>query len=667
MARDGMMPGQGQSHLGVRRVAPVWLALALAASAVAIAPAVADAHAFLVRTAPQAGERLEQSPAMLTLQFSEPVVPGAEELSVRTADGRPVALPWTELATRRTAIRAAFPDGAEGAYVVSWRVLAEDGHVEAGEFAFGVGPGGRMPVAAGVGSTQIPWPDAAATWLLLGGLVLAIGGLLSEAAIWGPVARARALTVPQAPVAVGLWLSLLGAALQFALLAGARVGGGLTTGLDWRALGAALWTRPGLLQAAAAGLVAYALWLLPLRRLRAWALLPLAGAIVATAARGHSGTAGVWWAVPANALHLAAAGLWAGALVHLVLVLSRLDREEWRPTLGEAARRYARVALVLVAAVVGGGVATALAMFDSPADLLETAYGRVLLLKLLLVAAALALALIARRRALPANPRTRLPLLRRLTRAEAAALVAVIGASAILANVAPPRSAAALAELLGPAPLSGPVLRLASLAGQLGVYLAAAQEHLEVQVITPARERAQGARLELQALTPAGERITLHPRSCAQGCFTMRFPWRAGTTRFEADVSAPGWTGGRVRFEVPWPPGPDAPELLERVVRTMRAQREVVLTEQTSSGPGATGPRNTARMTGAQFIALEPYATAGADDVRRLPGESLVLYLPGSYIWGRLWIDEDYRIRRAVIVSPGHLIERSFLYASREG
>lgn len=98
----------------------------------------------------------------------------------------------------------------------------------------------------------------------------------------------------------------------------------------------------------------------------------------------------------------------------------------------------------------------------------------------------------------------------------------------------------------------------------------------------------------------------------------------------------------------------------------MRAQPEIVLTEQTFSGPGAMGPRNTARLTGPQFVALEPYVTGGANDVRPLPGtagrSSFTLYLPGSYIWGRLWIDGDHRIRQAVIVSPGHQIERTFFY-----
>ncbi|MGH7362520.1 MAG: copper resistance CopC/CopD family protein [Candidatus Methylomirabilales bacterium] len=645
--------------------------LGVAAALVLAFPALAGAHAFLVRTSPQAGERLTSSPSALTLQFSGSIVPGSEELSVRTPQGAAVEVGPGELLNGATALRTALPPAMGGVYVVSWRVLAEDGHVSLGEFAFGVGSGGQLPGASATASTPISWPDVGGSWLLLVGLAIALGGLGSETFVWRPVARQHDLEVPRAPVVLGLLLALVGVTWQSLLLAGAQAGGGGVGGLDPRAWRALLATRPGLLSAAALVLLAYALWLLPLPRLRASALLPLAGAVGVIAFRGHSGTSGTWWAAPANAMHLVAAGLWIGALLHLVIVLWRMDREGYWPALGEAARRYAGLAFGLVLVALAGGTATALAEFTRPAELLETTYGRVLLFKLLLVMVALALALAARRRGLPANPGARLSLLRRLTRVEGAVLLAVVGLSALLVNVAPPRIARATEDLLGPAPLSGPVVRLASLAGQLAVYLAAADGQLEVQVVAPSAQRAPGAEVQVEVRTPTGEGASLYPRPCGQGCFTMRFPWPEGLTRLTARVSAPGWPGGTVRFDVPWPAAPEEPELLDRVIAAMRAQPQLVLTEQTFSGPGATGPRNTVRLSGAEFMALEPYTASGANDVRRLPGGSrlteLTLYLPGSYIWYRLWIDREYRLQRAVIVSPGHQIERSFFYGPPEG
>lgn len=644
-----------------------------AAVAMAVVFAAADpagAHAFLVRTSPQAGERLASSPSALTLEFSGSIVPGSAELSVRTPTGSAVGAGPAGLFNQGTAVGAALPPALSGVHVVSWRVLAEDGHLALGEFAFGVGRGGRLSAASATASTPVSWPAVAATWLLLAGVALALGGLGSETFVWRPVAREHGLEVPRAPIAAGLLLALAGATWQVLLVAAAQAGRG-AGGLDAPAWRAALTTRPGLLAAATVALLAYALWLVPLRRMRALALLPLLGVAWVVALRGHSGTSGTWWAVPANALHLTAAGLWVGALLHLVLVFRRMDREESRSMAVAAARRYAGLALGLVVVALAGGTATAFAEFTRPAELVETAYGRVLLVKLLLVLAALALALAARRRALPANPGVRFSLLRGLTRGEAAALLAAVGASALLVNVAPAWTARAAEDLLGPAPLSGPVVRLASLAGQLAVYLAAAEGQLEVQVVDPSGQRARGVELQVEGRTPGGEALRLYPRPCGQGCFTMRFPWQPGLTRLTARVSAPERPGGAVRFDVPWPPAPEEPDLLERVIAAMEKQPQLVLVEQTSSGPGATGPRNTARLTGAEFLALEPYTASGANDVRRLPGDAplteLTLYLPGSYIWYRLWIDREFRVQRALIVSPGHRIERIFFYGPSPG
>ncbi|HYU20872.1 MAG TPA: copper resistance protein CopC [Chloroflexota bacterium] len=624
-------------------------------------PKATRAHAFLVRTTPQAGERLAAAPSGVSLQFSEPVVAGSEQIAVRVADGKPVAVGSVQRDRGGTLLRAGLPQVDKAIYVVSWRVLAADGHLAAGEFAFAVGAGGRLPVAATTVSGTISWPDAVASGLFHTGLALAVGGLLSEAAVWRPIARRRGLVVPLAPVAPGLLLALLGAALQFALLAGAQ-STSVGNASSWAT---AFVTRPGLLTVGQLVFVAYGLWILRVRRLRPWSLLPLAGAVAAAAFRGHSGSSGEWWAAPANALHLALAAFWVGALLHLVLVLRRPGGEGLRPALREAARRYATLALILVPPLLVAGVVTALAEFSQPAELIETTYGRVLLLKLLFVVAALALALVARLRVLLAQPR-RLDLLHRLTGAEGVVLVAVLAITAVLVSAAPPRTAAAEAELLGPAPLDDPVVRLASLAGQLAVYLAAANGELQLRVLAPGGSPAEGALVEVQGRSPSGAGLDLYPRSCGRGCFTMGFPWQEGTTRLTTTVSSKDWTGGVLDFSVPWPPEPEDPELLRRVVETMREQRGIQLTERVSSGPGATAGPYPARFTGPRFVAQEIYAAGGASDIRPVPSDqnlrALTAYVSGSAIWYRLEIDPQDRLRSETIVNPGHIIERTFTY-----
>lgn len=626
-------------------------------------PEAASAHAFLVRSSPRAGDRLTESPSTLSLDFSYPTVPGSAMVSVRTAGGTPVPTGPPQPSPEGTSLRVDLPPASQGVYLVSWQVLATDGATTVGEFAFGVGGAGPVtePVASAAGS--VAWMDLAAGWLLLSGAAVALGGLASEAIVWRRVTSPSGLTPPRAPVVPALVAAVIGAAWQaveaFEAMVGAPGGGAGR----WSAL---LRTRAGLLTVTTLALLLYALWLQPLRRLRMWGLVPLAGAVISVAARGHSSASGAWWAVPANAIHFTAAGLWVGALLHLVLVLRRLDREEWRTAFGAAARRYASLGLALVLVAVPGGILTAAAELSRPGDLVETAYGRTLLLKLMLIVLALGLALTARLRAFSPNPGARIGLLRRLTRIEGVVLLGVVSVSALLATLSPPRTARAVADLLGPAPLQGPVLRLAALAGQLSVYLGAARDQLEIRV--PVGGGGTGrAELKIEGHGPTGNDLALDPRRCGAGCFTMRFPWGAGVTRLEVTVSAHDWIGGTARFDVPWPPAPDEPKLLARVVGAMRAEPTVSFTEQTSSGPDAVGAVRPIRISGTQLMELDPYGASGADDVRRLPGSStltqLTLYLPGSYIWARLWVDPAYRIQREEIVTPGHLIERtSFAY-----
>ncbi|MEV5354694.1 CopD family protein [Streptomyces sp. NPDC052693] len=127
-------------------------------------------------------------------------------------------------------------------------------------------------------------------------------------------------------------------------------------------------------------------------------VLPLAAVIVAEALRAHPTTEHTPLTGSALTLvHLTCAALWVGGLLHALRVLRR-----WRDPAGAALLGlYARVAAVLLAAITATGVCSSLRRMP-PETILEqltaTAYGRVLLAKVLLVAAVAVLALWARRR-----------------------------------------------------------------------------------------------------------------------------------------------------------------------------------------------------------------------------------------------------------------------------
>ncbi|KUI32039.1 copper resistance protein CopD [Mycobacterium sp. IS-1496] len=98
----------------------------------------------------------------------------------------------------------------------------------------------------------------------------------------------------------------------------------------------------------------------------------------------------------AVAVHTVAAGLWCGALVGLLVTVAH--RGQWARVLP----RFSALALVCVGALVLAGVAGALAVVGSPADLVATGYGRILTAKLLVTVGLTALAWRNRSRWLPA-------------------------------------------------------------------------------------------------------------------------------------------------------------------------------------------------------------------------------------------------------------------------
>ena len=633
------------------------------------APASVSAHAFLVDTTPQAGERMGNAPEEIVLFFSEPIVAGSEELTVRDEAGEAVALLDLAPINDGLWVRGKLPPLDEGVYRASWQVMADDSHVSAGEFAFGVGEVGSVSTESSSRAGVVAWPETLASIMLLVGMVLAIGGLISERFVWRPLRRELGRELPRAPIVPSLLLALFGACLQVVLLVATRItpeSSGFFDPLVWLEV---LTSRPGLLSVATMVLLLYGFWLAMwssrMPGLHLLVLLPLLGSVTATAYRGHAGGVSDWWVAPVNALHLLLAGVWIGALLHLVQVLWAVRRDGALPALARAAQRYAALALVLVPPLLLAGVVTALAVVDRPTELLTTAYGRLLSTKLLLVVAVLVLALVARARAVvPLVPN----LLRRLTGFESIGLFLIVTLSAVLANSAPPQPRGQdLNELLGPAPLTGPVLRLADLPGQLALFLAAAEDQLQLRVVEPSSEGAQGAALEITGQRPDGVTFDLYPRRCGPGCFSMDVAWPEGITRISVAASHELWTGGEVEFEVPWPIGEEASERLEAVIEEMGSIPSFTMTEEVSSGPDATFSSGSFRMPNPFFISEEVYANGGATDVRLLPNREpgiseLVLFLPGSLMWYKLWIDDENRLTRALIVNPGHRIARTFTY-----
>jgi copper resistance protein D len=106
----------------------------------------------------------------------------------------------------------------------------------------------------------------------------------------------------------------------------------------------------------------------------------------------------------ADFFHLIAAGLWLGGLIPLALLLVYLRRfreETWISIACDAAHRFSDLGIVAVGTLLASGTINAGFLIGGTQDLIDTNYGRLLLLKITLFAAMVGLAGINRQYLLP--------------------------------------------------------------------------------------------------------------------------------------------------------------------------------------------------------------------------------------------------------------------------
>ncbi|HEV2013511.1 MAG TPA: copper resistance protein CopC [Candidatus Dormibacteraeota bacterium] len=642
------------ARLGRWRFVPLALALALLIAE----PIQVEAHTFLVASSPAAGQRVLTSPHLLQLEFTQPVVLGGTRVEIQRSGGRGIPTGALQRSADGTVVTVRLPTLADGTYHVTWQALSEDGHPSTGDFVFGIGAAAVLPAVTSGTASPTDWPEALATWVVIAGLALLLGTVISRRWVWSETR----ITGERASLYMVHVLVIAGTLQEFTLTA-ARVGAG--TVAIGSAIATAASTQAGFLALLTLAMTAGSAIGWRLRQAQVAIPWILAG-LAAQALRGHPGVSGELWQESAVVIHVVVAALWVGMLAHLVggIWLRSATWEE----ISHAVRRYAALALASAALVVATGIVLALGEIRQPQQLLATMYGRILLLKAALVLVALLAAAWARgfRISRPRTPPLRG--LRALTRVEIGLLIGVVGVASLLGSVAPPAPLTSLAAQ--PLPLTespiptGPSLTVAGQAGWLEVYLTASSGTMVLNVVTPTgSESAATVRLrQLVARSPGGHTMALTPRSCGPGCFREAYDWPAGTTAIDITVDATQWAGGILQFAVPWPPVPSDPALIARMVATLRAQRSVLIDERVTSGPGAKA-ENQLNVSGEQLLQSFPYGagqayallTSGSD-------REVVVYLTGSQIWMHLWIDAQDRLVRDVIVAPQHLLEHTFSY-----
>jgi copper transport protein len=363
----------------------------------------ASAHASLSRTDPPSNAVLASAPDAITLTFTERVRPVNERIRVLGPDrsrvdigaptnsGNQIAIP-----IRKTAGR--------GTYLVTYRVISADSHPIGGSFTFSVGAPSADPPTAGEAATTrvdpvVAWTLGATRYLGYAGLVLMIGPMLFLARLWPARVSRR---TPARLIAIGLSLTAFSTVAEMLLQAPYTAGTSLF-GASMEALQTALAGSYGTTHTVRLGvLAAIAVLLRPFVRPGGPSTMDLAVvsffAVVGLGTWPLSGHAGVSPAptvsLVADAAHLAAMGVWLGGLVVLVGVLLRHAGPRELTAILPVWSSWAMMAVIVLALT---GTAQAIIEVASPSRLVDTTYGRLVLVKAALLAVVLAVAWYARR------------------------------------------------------------------------------------------------------------------------------------------------------------------------------------------------------------------------------------------------------------------------------
>lgn len=427
------------------RAWPASLLLLAALLALMLASPRARAHASLVQSEPASASVLSQAPGALTLRFDEDVTP--TRIEIVEADGRKVAP--RDVHAGGTTLTVQLPTLGGGVHAVSWHVISADGHPVAGVVTFSVGTAAVRPAPAAA-AAGMAGSLAAAIWLariaLYIGLFVGVGGAFFSA--WITPAGARpgvdSEHTGERTIDGALLLGLLSAAASPGLQGADMLGLGAAQSIGWHAWRTGVGSPYGVTLCIAAGALALALAARRVRRpeaARPASLLALVGLGLALAASGHASTAPPQWATRAAVfLHATGVALWVGALLPLASAL-----RAGSPLGPRVLARFSRLIVYPLAALVLTGLTLAAIQLGDFSALTGTDYGRVLVLKLALVALVLLLAAANRWRLTVAVARDEAGAAGRLRRSiavETAMLLAILAVVALWRFTVPPRSLA---------------------------------------------------------------------------------------------------------------------------------------------------------------------------------------------------------------------------------
>jgi copper transport protein len=502
-------------------------------------PASAWAHARLIRSVPANEAVVSKAPAAVRLVFDDTVRARSGMKAIRNGGGSVLA-GKPHIVGGRTLVIPLRSGLGNGDYTVLWRVLSDDGHEISGTIAFGVGAGRAPPQAALYASNGPGAQDVISRSLFFAGLLIAVGAAFFR---FG-VAR-----IPVRLMLLAFLLVFVGASGQLHDVSlSTRFGTAMVVGAGLAGIGALLAVLAPVFPRLEPLPFAFGLALLPIPTVAGHAL-----------DRGRS-----WIEVPVDVLHVAAASIWLGGVVGLVLLLARPGQHEL------LLRRFSNLAFTSVLVLATTGVIRALSELRSVSQLWSTGYGRVLIVKTALLTLLIGLGWVNRHRLIP---RLSLGALRRNLAVELLLFAGLVAAVGLLTDLRPGRdriASAAEVEAKGPPPL--PDRRMVLQGGEAGDYAVALGVQSPQARVFVLGQDGNGA----NGLAVAINGRTTH--SCGSGCYEAAVRAK-GTVRVTVG-------GSKLVFGVPKHPRP-AGTILTRATRAFRALKSVDYIERLASSPRA--------------------------------------------------------------------------------
>ncbi|MFE3761423.1 copper resistance protein CopC [Streptomyces sp. NPDC059104] len=427
------------------------LALVLAALLASLftAASPATAHAALTASDPKEGAVVATAPAQVTLSFSEQVAMGDDSIRVMDPQGKRVDTgelrDMCSGSTVRygTALHTGLPNGT---YTVAWQAVSADSHPVSGAFTFSVGAPSATSVSLPdrqVGGGPVGVVYDIARYAAYAGFTVLVGGAAFILLCW----RRGSAERPLQKLVLRGWVTLTAATLAMLVLRTPYTGSGKFADVfDLDGLRAVLETKTGasfvsrlLLLGAAALFIAVLFGAYARRQKVAGETAPVgaddtdtarsasaeadeaaeaeadeeakketsdlafglaiggtvvAGGIAATWALAEHASTGIQpgIAMPVDILHLLAVATWLGGLVALLVALHKVPDIE-----REAVQRFSKVAFISVLVLAVTGVYQSWRQLGSWSALTDTSYGRLLIIKVSLVAVLVAIAYLSRK------------------------------------------------------------------------------------------------------------------------------------------------------------------------------------------------------------------------------------------------------------------------------